>query len=55
MAQIQSESIVITVSKLVKAGEGSEGIEIPEEVLASLEAVAQELLGQQFVIEVVQA
>jgi hypothetical protein len=49
MAQIQSESIVITFSKLVKTPGGSL---TNEEIVAALEQVAQELVGEAVIVEV---
>ena len=54
MAQIQSESIVITFSKLVKAG-GKDDDLTNEETLLALEQVAQELVAAGVVVEVTKA
>ena len=54
MAQIQTETIVITFSKLVKDNAGEVSI-TADEVLTSLEAVAQELVGDSVIVEVVKA
>lgn len=51
MAKIQSETIVITFSKLTKDNETASQI-TNEELVASLEAVAQELAGAGVVVEV---
>lgn len=54
MAHIQTESVVITFNKLVK--NGAEHTEITsEEIVASLEAVAQELVGDGVIVEVAKA
>lgn len=53
MAQIQSESIVITFSKLVK-GEPTDTL-TNEETLAALEQVAQELVAAGVIVEAVKA
>lgn len=55
MAQIQSESIVITFSKLVKASDPSGETMTNDEVVTALEQVAQELVGSGVVVEVVRA
>lgn len=51
MAKIQTESIVITFSKLTKDNETAESM-TNAELVASLEAVAQELAGAGIVVEV---
>jgi hypothetical protein len=51
MAKIQSESIVITFSKLTKDNEESNPI-TNGELVTSLEAVAQELAGAGIVVEI---
>ena len=54
MAKIVTESIVITFSKIVKDSEDGTQITGPE-IQAALEQVAQELIGDNVVVEVVQA
>ena len=55
MAKVQSENIVITVSKLVKDSD-SDGVSmVSDEVITALEQVAQELVGEAVVVEVVRA
>jgi len=54
MAQIQSETIVITFSKLVKSDVGADAITSEETILA-LEQVAQELVAAGVVVEVTKA
>ena len=55
MAKIVSESIVITFSKIVKDSESdNSGIAGPD-IQQALEQVAQELVGQHVVVEVVKA
>ena len=54
MAKIVEEVIVIKVSKLVKDNVEGDSI-VGEETIASLEAVAQELVGDGAVVEVVKA
>ena len=54
MAQIQTDTIVITFSKLVRQG-AEETATVTDEVLASLEAVAQELVGDTVIVEVAKA
>jgi hypothetical protein len=51
MAKIQEESIVITVSKLVKNDDVTRDI-VDTETLTALASVAEELLGQGVVVEV---
>jgi len=55
MAKIVSESIVITFSKIVKDSDTDNGGLVGADVQAALEQVAQELVGQHVVVEVVQA
>lgn len=56
MAQIQSESIVITFSKLVKADHNPGNATITnEETILALEQVAQELVAAGVIVEVVKA
>jgi hypothetical protein len=52
MAKISEQHIVIKVSRLLKDSESEHKI-VDGELLASLEAVASELLGHQCVVEVV--
>lgn len=54
MAKIVEEVVVVKVSKLVKDSVEGDSI-ITEETIASLEAVAQELVGDGAVVEVVKA
>jgi hypothetical protein len=54
MAKIISENIVITFSKIVKDSEEGSSI-AGSDVQAALEQVAQELVGDTVVVEVVQA
>ncbi len=54
MAKIVTESIVITFSKIVKDSEDGTQITSPD-IQAALEQVAQELIGDNVVVEVVQA
>lgn len=50
MAQIQTNTVVITFSKLVRSGT-EETTSVTDEILRSLEAVAQELVGDSVVVE----
>lgn len=50
MAKIHEEVIIITASKLVKDNE-SPGTFITEDIRTALEQVAQELLGDNVVVE----
>lgn len=54
MAKIVSETVVITVSKIVKDTEDGSPI-LSEEIALALEQVAQELVGEQAVVEVERA
>lgn len=51
MAQIHKEVVVITFSKLVKTGT-DDTTPITDEILLSIEAVAQELVGDSIIVEV---
>ena len=53
MAQILEENIVIKVSKLVRSGTSQ--TLVPQETLEALEQVAQELLGNEVLVEVEKA
>lgn len=61
MARIQEETIVITVSKLHKSGPDDgrtatvESPIIGEDIIATLEGVVEELLGNGVVVEVTKA
>jgi len=55
MAQVVTESIVITFSKLVKDSESEVSSIAGADIQAALEQVAQELVGDSVVVEVVQA
>jgi hypothetical protein len=55
MAKIVTESVVITFSKIVKDSESdTSGIAGPD-IQQALEQVAQELVGESVVVEVVKA
>ena len=54
MAKIVTESIVITFSKIVKDSDSGTSITSPD-IQTALEQVAQELVGDSVVVEVVQA
>jgi hypothetical protein len=54
MAKIVTESIVITFSKIVKDTEPGASI-TSSEIEAALEQVAQELIGDSVVVEVIKA
>ena len=51
-AHVQTDTIVLTVSKLVRVDEPSL---ITDEILASIEAVIQELIGETVIVEVEKA
>lgn len=53
MAKIIEEIIVIKVSKLVK--DGADQHLVPQDTVAALEQVAQELLGDSVIVEVEKA
>jgi hypothetical protein len=52
MAKIQTQSIVITLNKLVKDSDDDTAAIASEELVASLAAVAEELAGNGVVVEV---
>ena len=54
MAKMQTETVVITITKLLKDAD-SESQVLTNEVCESLEAVAQELAGAGAIVEVVRA
>lgn len=51
MAKVQSETVVITFSKLVKDSHGGQEI-ISDETMEALEQVAQELVGEHVIVEI---
>jgi hypothetical protein len=54
MAKIHEETVVITLSKLVK--DSATGTEIvSDDIVAALQSVTEELLGAGIVVEVVRA
>ena len=56
MAQIQTETVAITFNRLIKDSDKlGATISVTSETLAALEQVAQELVGETVVVEVVQA
>ena len=55
MAKIVSESVVITFSKIVKDNESDSPAIASPDIQQALEQVAQELVGESVVVEVVQA
>jgi hypothetical protein len=54
MAKIIEDVVVIKFSKIVKDGADAHESSITEEIHAALEQVAQELVGDTVVVEVVQ-
>ena len=52
MAQILEENVLIKVSRLVKDSDSQLSPAVPPEVVESLEAVVQELVGDLAVVEV---
>ncbi len=55
MAKIVEDVILIKLSKIVKDNDGSQVIIASPEVQQALEQVAQELVGDNVVVEVVKA
>jgi hypothetical protein len=55
MAKILEDVLVIKFSSLVKDGAADQTTCISEEIQAAIEQVAQELVGQHVVVEVVAA
>jgi hypothetical protein len=53
MAKIHEEVLVVKLSKLVKESDLTNNNIVNEDVLFSLEQVAQELVGESVVVEVV--
>jgi hypothetical protein len=51
MAKVQTETVVITVSKLVKDNADETAL-ISDEVVTALESVVEELVGAGLVVEV---
>lgn len=54
MAKIHEETVVITLSKLVKDNEAP-GLVASNDICDALQSVAEELLGQGVIVEVVRA
>ena len=54
MAKIHEEVLVIKLSKLVKNNQGEDSL-VTDEILSALEQVAQELVGNDIVVEVEKA
>jgi len=52
MAKIIQEDIVIKISRLAKNGESNQDTLVTNELVTTLESVAQELLGSSVVVEV---
>ena len=56
MAKIHEEVIIITISKLVKESEAADTPDIANvDILAAVGSVAEELLGNGVVVEVIKA
>ena len=55
MAKIHEETVVITLSKLVKERDTEEQHLATNEICEALQSVAEELMGQGVVVEVVRA
>lgn len=51
MAHIIEETIVITLSQIAKNGDGASDTVINAELLSTLEAVVQEIVGNKVVVE----
>ena len=54
MAKIHEETVVITLSKLIKDSDAGNEI-ATDDIVAALQSVAEELLGSGIVVEVVRA
>lgn len=54
MAKIHEETVVITLSKLIKDNE-TPGLVASNDICEALQSVAEELLGQGIIVEVVRA
>lgn len=52
MAKIQSETVTIKLSKLVKDSDGSHEYLASEDFEANLEAIVQELVGAGVIVEI---
>jgi hypothetical protein len=55
MAKIHEEVVVIKLSKLVKDDVSTSGLLVNDDILSALEQVAQELVGDSVVVEVMKA
>lgn len=55
MAKLHEETVVITLSKLVKDKDTTEQYLATNEICEALQSVAEELLGEGIVVEVVRA
>ena len=55
MAKIHEETVVITLSKLVKERDTEEQSLATNDICDALQSVAEELLGQGIIVEVVRA
>lgn len=55
MAKVQEEVIVIRLSKLVKENGSNSGTEVTDEMLQTIESVAQELASSGVIVEVEKA
>lgn len=54
MAKIHTESIIVTLSKLIKSGANENDVEslLTEELITAVEQIAQELAGDGVIVEV---
>lgn len=52
MAQILEENVLIKVSRLVKSSDTDSGLTVTGDMVESLEAVVQELVGTSAIVEV---
>ena len=52
MAKIQQQLVVVSLSRLLRSGESETGSMISEDVLAQLEAVIQEIVGDNVIVEI---
>lgn len=51
MAKIHTETIVVTISRLIKESEPQSSNLVTEEIVAALEQVTQELVGVGVIVE----
>lgn len=52
MAQIYEDSLVVTASRIGKVGEAGQTTMFDNELIATIESVVQELVGDKYLVEV---